>query len=290
MDRPPGNPATLDELGILTGANKSSLLADYLRHYEHFLSSYRNQKMNLIEIGVASGASLQMWQQFFPNANIIGIDIREECRRVTGNRIKIYIGSQIAPKLLDQIAADHPPTIIVDDGSHIADHVIITFEHLFPRLLPGGCYLIEDLYVHVGPTAADWRGQADTTPHEYLQRYLASLMGNIFRGEHSRKDDIQDQIDCIGFVAGAAIVQKRSAINVSQKLKRLEHSVRLSGFHGNWNMFANLILREHGPIDVAEYFARKAVDAQPNAPHYLATLDYILKRKAAEKGAAELDE
>ncbi len=34
--------------------------------------------------------------------------------------------------------------MIIDDGSHINDHVVTTFDFLFPKLAPGGIYVIED--------------------------------------------------------------------------------------------------------------------------------------------------
>jgi hypothetical protein len=35
--------------------------------------------------------------------------------------------------------------IIIDDGSHISEHVVKSFQVLFPRLRPNGIYAVEDL-------------------------------------------------------------------------------------------------------------------------------------------------
>ena len=35
--------------------------------------------------------------------------------------------------------------VIVDDGSHVCVHVFRSFNALFPKLRPGGVYIIEDL-------------------------------------------------------------------------------------------------------------------------------------------------
>jgi len=136
---------TLDDIGILNGTDKSSVRHDYLVHYERFFAQWREERFNLIEIGVYNGASLETWRDFFPNAQIVGADINPAYRRHAGTRIAIEIGSQADPDFLDSLAEQHPPLVVIDDGSHRADHQIFTFERLFPKLLPGGCYIVEDL-------------------------------------------------------------------------------------------------------------------------------------------------
>ncbi len=40
--------------------------------------------------------------------------------------------------------------VIIDDGSHVTEHQILTAECLLPRLNPGGVYVIEDCYPDTG--------------------------------------------------------------------------------------------------------------------------------------------
>ncbi|HWW20445.1 MAG TPA: DUF4214 domain-containing protein, partial [Steroidobacteraceae bacterium] len=69
----------LDVLGILDGVDKASLRGeihcswDYLRHYAHALRIYRDEAINVIEIGVAAGASLKMWLRYFSRATVVGV-------------------------------------------------------------------------------------------------------------------------------------------------------------------------------------------------------------------------
>jgi hypothetical protein len=52
---------TLDEIGLSTGTDKSSLLNDYLRHYETLFADFKEQAINVIEIGVSRGYSIATW-------------------------------------------------------------------------------------------------------------------------------------------------------------------------------------------------------------------------------------
>lgn len=47
----------------------------YLRVYERFFYPLKNAKVNLLEVGVYKGGSLLLWRDYFPNGNIVGIDI-----------------------------------------------------------------------------------------------------------------------------------------------------------------------------------------------------------------------
>ena len=42
--------------------------------YEEYFSTYRNEKINLLEIGVAHSGSIRLWNDYFKDAQIYGID------------------------------------------------------------------------------------------------------------------------------------------------------------------------------------------------------------------------
>jgi len=86
-----------------------------------------------------------MWKKYFPFGQIISLDIFDKSK-LQENRIKIYQGSQTDEKVLDKIISDNGEfDLIIDDGSHINEHIITTFKYLFPKLKEGGIYVIEDL-------------------------------------------------------------------------------------------------------------------------------------------------
>ncbi|HRW38098.1 MAG: class I SAM-dependent methyltransferase [Acidimicrobiales bacterium] len=46
--------------------------------------------------------------------------------------------------ILDEVFGDAPLDLVIDDGSHIYGPTLATFDVAFPRLRPGGIYVIED--------------------------------------------------------------------------------------------------------------------------------------------------
>ena len=136
---------SLDNIGIRRGTDKSSPRHDYLEHYERFFDAWREDFFTLVEIGVYNGASLETWRDFFPNAQIVGVDIAPRSRRYAGERTAIEIGSQADGDFLDGLMRRHRPRVIIDDGSHQPEHQIFTFERVFPLMQPGGCYIVEDV-------------------------------------------------------------------------------------------------------------------------------------------------
>jgi demethylmacrocin O-methyltransferase len=115
------------------------------------LERFRYRRINLLEIGVGGyenphlgGKSLRMWKKYFPFGNIFSIDIYDK-PSLQENRIKIFKGNQIDKDFLNKVTDKIGGIdIIIDDGSHINEHVIGTFNILFPKLKDKGIYVIED--------------------------------------------------------------------------------------------------------------------------------------------------
>jgi len=92
-----------------------------------------------------------MWKNYFRKSKIISVDIFDKSQ-LQEKRIKIYEGSQIDKDLLNIMDIESGPfDIIIDDGSHINNNVITTFNHLFPKLKKGGIYVIEDTQTSYWP-------------------------------------------------------------------------------------------------------------------------------------------
>src|SRR5579875_965319 len=72
---------SLDVAGYMEGTAKSSRWVDILRHYERHLSEFRDLDIEILEIGVDTGLSLQLWKNYFTRARFVGVDIQPTCKR-----------------------------------------------------------------------------------------------------------------------------------------------------------------------------------------------------------------
>lgn len=143
---------TLDELATIHLSDKAFMLPGrnghgYATYYDGFFSSMRNRELKVLEIGVDRGASMRMWKDYFPNANIFGVDINPECASVAGERIQIVIGDQSNPEFWESFVSQHGSNwdIIIDDGGHYADQIIVSFNCMWKHVSGMGYYCVEDL-------------------------------------------------------------------------------------------------------------------------------------------------
>lgn len=119
----------------------------YFEAYERHLARFVGRLPTIVEIGVYSGGSLLMWQEYFgAGCRIVGVDIKEECRAYQAPGIDVVIGDQSDPAFWARFVERFPELdVIIDDGGHLAEQQIVTLEGLLPRLRGGGVYICEDV-------------------------------------------------------------------------------------------------------------------------------------------------
>ena len=136
----------LCELALKHGTDK------YKKH--HYTKTYYDllkgrYVRRLLEVGVAGGHSLRMWEEFFPQAEIFGFDRYERCM-INEGRIQTFLGDQTNIDQLKNAGAQacgrDSLDVIVDDGAHTPELQISTALTLLPYLAPDGIYIIEDVY------------------------------------------------------------------------------------------------------------------------------------------------
>jgi demethylmacrocin O-methyltransferase len=147
----------LDRLGKIYRTDKAGSHS-YTPHYQAHLKKFKFKRIHLLEIGVGGyedpqngGSSLRMWKKYFPFGKIFSFDIFDKSA-LQERRIKIFQGSQVDADFLDKVIQEMGTIdVIIDDGSHINEHVIETFKLLFPKLKDGGIYIIEDTQTSYWP-------------------------------------------------------------------------------------------------------------------------------------------
>ena len=83
-----------------------------------------------------------MWCEYFPNSNIIGVELDNINYKPSNDRIKLIIGDGTDSKTFQNI---DDLDIIIDDGSHVFTDQIFSYAILYDRLKKGGIYIIEDV-------------------------------------------------------------------------------------------------------------------------------------------------
>ena len=139
---------TLEVLAEKYGTDK--LQHGYIPFY---VKNLPEKPKRILEIGVKEGRSLAMWAEYFPDAEIRGLDLFAEisANDVMKNvfdlyppiisRAVLHTGNQCDYLSLEQLRKlDFD--VIIDDGSHNSRDQLITFFGLFN----GKHYFIEDLH------------------------------------------------------------------------------------------------------------------------------------------------
>ena len=112
--------------------------------------------LRMLEIGVQSGGSLELWKSYFGEASqLLGLDINPATERFTNRKrgIKVHLGSTsdaaFMHRLVRQLSSQEPLDIVIDDGSHHSLDIWRAFTALYPLVRTnGGVYLVEDLHTN----------------------------------------------------------------------------------------------------------------------------------------------
>lgn len=184
----------------------------YLDIYERYFQFIKDTKLTLLEIGIWSGASLKLYETYFPNADIIGVDKSLDCVATRCDRAITYQLDQGDKESLVKFSNDKIFDIVIDDGNHYPRHQILSFKILFERMNAGGIYIIEDVHAGYQSAYAGCRGWAiayfsnllhDLNCHGDVH-FLSEIDSNIFN-----KNCYDGRIEFINFYPGLIIIKKK---------------------------------------------------------------------------------
>lgn len=187
----------------------------YLDIYSKHFKELRNKKLNILEIGIggytgpkAGGGSLRMWQNYFPNSTIHGIDIYDK-EFHQDKRIKVYQGSQFDQLFLDSLVKKTGKfDVVIDDGSHINEHVIFTFEALFPHLNPNAIYVVEDTHTSYWEEFGGSTDKEAYTMMNYFRNFSDKINYEEFNEKNYNPNLYESCITAIHFYHSILVIEK----------------------------------------------------------------------------------
>jgi len=205
--------------------NKILKWRHYFDVYDRYFSKYRGLPVRILEIGVFDGGSLHMWRDYFgTDAQIFGIDILPECKKLEDDGFHISIGSQTDRSFLRAfLASTEPFDIILDDGGHTMRQQITTFQELYKHVKPDGLYLCEDMHTSYWSKYGGGIRRPGTFM-EYSKKMVDQL--NAWHSEQSRfhVDQITKTTYSVHYYDSIVVFEKR-LMNPPEKMETGEYSI-----------------------------------------------------------------
>ncbi len=155
---------TLDELAIKHVTDKATKypgpsVHGYTLTYDKILSSLRDEPIRMLEVGICmegskGGHSVRMWRDYFSKAELYTFDIVDmkwmESDEEFNGRVSFYQGDQGDRESMNsmyQSFGNKDFDLILEDGSHIHHHQMISLGHLFQYVKNRGTYILEDISI-----------------------------------------------------------------------------------------------------------------------------------------------
>jgi hypothetical protein len=205
----------LNNIALKCNTDKSSNYHNYTKVYNNLFKNIKDDIKCLLEIGIYAGNSLRMWKQYFKNAKIYGIDIDPNCQINEYDIISI-LGNAADKTIINLIPNNID--IIIDNGTHISEDQITSFNLLFPKLKFGGIYIVEDACCSYWP---EFNENGKQTTIDYFKEIINDINFFGYKVNNSYKRDrnfilngkkditkFENTIDYITFVNSLIIIKK----------------------------------------------------------------------------------
>lgn len=164
---------TLQEIGLTCKTDK----ATYHKYCDFYQENLPDRDFNgrLLEIGIMDGNSLRMWREYYPNAEIIGIDIHVRPKRIDGVKMIKMDATDV-----NAISSLGMFDIIIDDASHMTQDQQVTFDHMYHNQLnDGGFFVMEDCHTSFMPNYVN----TPETTYDIMKRTKGAIEYNGNEGQ-----------------------------------------------------------------------------------------------------------
>ena len=225
--RKPMTQKTLTQLYASHTGKVSDKWSSYLVEYDRLFNPYRHKPINLLEIGIQNGGSIEIWAKYFEKAQtIIGCDINPDCEslRYDDPRISIVVGDANATKTYQKITKINTGfDLIIDDGSHTSGDIIQTFDKYFPQIKEDGLFVAEDLHCsywknyegglfNPHSSISFFKLLADIINHEHwgVDKKTQQLIAGFNKKYHTTlKPELLKQVHSIKFINSICVIRKQ---------------------------------------------------------------------------------
>jgi glycosyltransferase involved in cell wall biosynthesis len=124
----------------------------YTPVYDTLFSSLRNENINVLEIGIEKNDSINIWRQYFLNANIYGFEFNEDyllnarnqnLENVLYEKINVQDNHSIK-QTFQKVGIKYD--IIIDDATHLFEDQIRVIHNSIEYLNENGILVVEDIF------------------------------------------------------------------------------------------------------------------------------------------------
>jgi len=133
--------------------------------YKDFFEPIKNSNIKLVEIGTMYGGSLYLWEKYFTNAEIVGIELNPHHHftipiegveygqfsdtsfdeYLKTSNIKFYKNDAYDINFINSTFEDNSIDILLDDGPHTRYFQKIVTDLYYKKIKKGGYIIIEDV-------------------------------------------------------------------------------------------------------------------------------------------------
>ena len=150
-----------------------------------------------------------MWAEYFKNSKITGADLFEKNLNLP-KRVETIKLDQSNPEELNKLGSSKGGfDIIIDDGSHVSSHVILTFETLWNYLNNHGLYIIEDTQTSYWSRLGGYDKPNEKRATTYFSNLTDSLNYKEFLGSY-KSSIIEEELEFIHFYHNIIVIKKKN--------------------------------------------------------------------------------